>query len=174
MDRRVTYTQRPARNMRSALVRVVGCTLLLGSLAVAQQKFEPVPKVPLSQSPLKITQIATPSRPFSVAGERGAILGQQDGSFELWSFPFKILQQTYLVANLDGYGVPIDLNKEASTIEVSPDHTTIIYSHHAITVKQEMFALRGGQNACALRQFLREMSDGEDTRCRLGRRASVG
>jgi hypothetical protein len=135
--------------MRSVFVRVFVGTLLLGSLAVAQQKFEPVPKFPLSQSPLKITRIATPSRPFSVAGERGAILGQQDGSFELWSFPYKLLQQTHLVANLDGYGAPIDLNKEASTIEVSPDHTTITYSHHAITVKQEMFALRGGAESDA-------------------------
>jgi len=134
----------PGATMSRAFVRIVNCTLLLGSLALAQQKFEPVPNFPLSQSPLKITQLATPNRPFSVAGERGAIFGQQDGTFELWAFPYKLLQHTHLVADIEGYGVPIDLNKEASTIEVSPDHTTITYSHHAITVKQEMFALRGG------------------------------
>ncbi len=139
----ITYTQRPVWIMSGAFVRIASCTLLLCTLAVAQQKFETVPKFPLSQSPLKITHIANPNRPFSVAGERGAILGQQDGTFELWSFPFKLLQHTHLVAELDGYGVPIDLNKEAATIEVLPDHTTITYSHHAITVKQEMFALRG-------------------------------
>lgn len=139
----VAYTHARPGNMR-AFVRIVSCTLLLGSLALAQQKFDPVPKFPLSQSPLKITQIATPGRPFSVAGEHGAIFGQQDGTFELWAFPYKLLQHTHLIADIDGYGVPIDLNKEASTIEVSPDRTTITYSHHAITVKQEMFALRGG------------------------------
>ncbi len=132
--------------MSRAFVRAVVCTLLSGSLASAQQKFEPVQKFPLSQSPLKITQTATPNRPFSVAGERGAILGQQDGTFELWSFPYKLLQHAHLFAELDDYGVPIDLNKEASTIEVSPDHSTITYSHHAITVKQEMFALRGSSD----------------------------
>jgi glycogen debranching enzyme len=130
--------------MNNAFVRCVNCILLLGSFAVAQQTFEPVPKFSLSQSPLKISQLATPNRPFSVAGERGALLGQQDGTFEMWSFPYKLLQHAHLIADLDGYGVPIDLNKEASTIEVSPDRTTITYSHHAITVKQEMFALRDG------------------------------
>ncbi|HEU5401082.1 MAG TPA: glycogen debranching protein, partial [Terriglobales bacterium] len=123
---------------------VISCILFFASIVCAQQKYEPVAKFPLWKSPLKITETATPNRPFSVAGERGAILGQQDGTFELWSFPYKLLQHTHITAELDGYGVPIDLNQEASTIEVSPDRTTITYSHHAITVKQEMFALRGG------------------------------
>jgi glycogen debranching enzyme len=132
--------------MNNAFLRGVSFILFLSSFAVAQQAFEPVSKFPLSESPLKITQLATANRPFSVAGERGAILGQQDGSFEMWAFPYKLLQHSHLIVELDGYGVPIDLNKEASTIEVSPDHTTITYSHHAITVKQEMFALRNGND----------------------------
>ena len=115
--------------------------------AVAQQSLETIPKFPLSDSAIKISQPAIPNRPFSVAGERGGVFGQQDGSFELWLFPYKILQHTHLVAELDGYGIPIDLNKEAATIEVSPDRTTITYSHPAITVKQEMFALRGADDA---------------------------
>jgi len=117
---------------------------LLATFALAQEKtFEPIAKFPLAESPLKITQLAVPKRPFTVAGERGAVLGQQDGSFELWSFPYKLLQHARLFAEIDGYGVPIDLNQQASTIEVSPDHTTITYAHHAITVKQEMFSVRG-------------------------------
>ena len=31
-------------------------------------------------------------KPFSVTGPRGALLGQQDGSFEAWIFPWKIVQ----------------------------------------------------------------------------------
>ena len=130
--------------MSRSSIRIAACLLVLASLAAAQQVFEPIAKFPLSTNPLTITQVANPRRPFSVAGEHGAVLGQQDGTFELWSFPYKFLQHTHLLADLDGYGVPIDITSEASTIEVSPDHTTITYSHHAITVKQEMFAVRDG------------------------------
>ncbi len=35
--------------------------------------------------PLKIVREVVPSKPFSVIGPRGAILGQQDGSFEAQS-----------------------------------------------------------------------------------------
>jgi len=113
----------------------------------AQQTLETSPRFPLPQSAITISQQASPNRPFTVAGERGAIFGQQDGSFELWLFPYKILQHTHLTAELEGYGVPIDLNKEASRIDVSPDRTTITMSHPAITVKQEMFAVRGADDA---------------------------
>jgi glycogen debranching enzyme len=132
--------------MHIAKILAVFLSLGAGS-AIAQQTLETLPEFPLSDSPIKITQPAQQSRPFSVAGERGAVFGQQDGAFELWLFPYKILQHTHLVAELDGYGVPIDLNKEAATIRVSPDRTTITYVHPAITVKQEMFAVRGVDDA---------------------------
>jgi glycogen debranching enzyme len=128
--------------LASATVLILLCI----SVATAQQGFTPIHSFPLAESSIKISQRATPNRPFSVAGERGAVFGQQDGSFELWLFPYKILQHTHLTAELDGYGVPIDLNSEAATIDISPERTTITYSHPAITVKQEMFAVRGGED----------------------------
>jgi glycogen debranching enzyme len=126
-------------------------TLLLLALSLtilpplrAQQTLEPLDRFPLAESPNKISEFAVPRRPFTVVGERGAVLGQQDGSFELWTLPIKVLQHAHLTAELDGYGVPIELNPLASTIEVSPDRTTITYSHSAIVVRQEMFVVRGG------------------------------
>jgi glycogen debranching enzyme len=110
----------------------------------SQQSFEPLKDIAFAKSPITITQLAVPRRPFTVVAERGAILGQQDGSFELWNFPYKIIQHAHLSVELDGYGVPIDLNPLAATIEVSPDHTTITYSHSAITVRQQMFVVRDG------------------------------
>jgi hypothetical protein len=43
-------------------------------------------------------------------------------------------------ARVDGYDVPIDVNRNAAEIEVSPDHTTITYSHIAYTLKETLFA----------------------------------
>lgn len=114
--------------------------LLLSPVAlIAQDGFSTIPGFPLDTNPLVIRKDAMPNKPFSVTGERGAILGQQDGSFELWLLPVKILHDAHLKAHLKGYDADIDLNAHAATIEVRPDHTTITYAHAAITVKQHMF-----------------------------------
>jgi glycogen debranching enzyme len=113
--------------------------LLLANIPSRAQNLSPVPHFPFSQGPLKIARSVQPRFPFSVAGETGAILGEQTGRFELWCLPTKVLNNFHITADLKGYGVPIDLNQMAAEIDVQPDHTTIIYSHAAITVKQHMF-----------------------------------
>ncbi|MGI8992635.1 MAG: hypothetical protein ACR2I2_24030 [Bryobacteraceae bacterium] len=107
-------------------------------------QWQPTPAFPLPASPLAITQRAQAHLPFTVAGEHGAIFGQQDGSFEVWTFPNKIASHFRITGELADYPIPIELNEYASTIEVHPERTTITYSHAAFTVKQHMFAARGG------------------------------
>jgi hypothetical protein len=75
-------------------------------------------------------------------GPRGAILGQQDGSFELWLFPWKVLSHLRISAQMENYAVPIDVNQHASEIEVRPDSTTITYSHANFTIRQVMLTPR--------------------------------
>ena len=79
-------------------------------------------------------------KPFSVIGPRGALLGQQDGSFEAWIFPWKILSHMRITAEMKDYAVPIDVNQQAATIDVQPGHTTITFSHANFTVRETLFA----------------------------------
>ena len=58
--------------------------------------------------------------------------------------PVKVLSHLRIEAEVDGYPVPIDLNAAAAEIEVRPDHTTITYTHIALTVRQTMFAPEAG------------------------------
>ena len=83
-------------------------------------------------------------KPFTVAGERGVILGQQDGTFESWLLPVKVLSHLSIEANVDGYSVPIDVNQQSAEIEVRPDRTVITYAHIAFTVRQIMFSPESG------------------------------
>jgi glycogen debranching enzyme len=83
---------------------------------------------------------AMPQRPFTVTGPRGALLGQQDGSFEAWIFPWKILSQMRITAEMKDYDVPIDVNQQASSIDVQPGQTTITFSHANFTVREILFA----------------------------------
>lgn len=96
--------------------------------------------VPSQQDQLSITRRAISSDPFSVVGPRGAVLGQQDGSFEVWLFPWKILSNMRIEAHMENYPVPIDVNAHASSITVTPEATTITFSHANFTVREIIFA----------------------------------
>ena len=104
---------------------------------------EPIPRFPIGTGPLAITRPVEAGKPFTVAGERGAIFGEQSGIFEAWLYPVKLLSHFGITAELSDYPVPIDVTALAATIEVAPAMTTITYSHAAFTVKQRMFAARG-------------------------------
>jgi glycogen debranching enzyme len=111
----------------------------------AQEKirFQPVRKFAIFGSSLQITQTANPKRTFTVTGERAGIFGHQDGSFEEWTFPIKVIDRFQISARVEGLDEPIEMNKQAVQVSVYPDHTTITYSNAAIVIKQYMFAVRG-------------------------------
>ncbi len=101
----------------------------------------PVPAFPMGSKPaLRITREVGPARPFSVLGPRGALLGSQDGRYEAWIFPWKILGDMRITANMQDYPVPIEVNRHASSIEVTPGVTVITYAHANFTIRQIMFA----------------------------------
>lgn len=100
-----------------------------------------VPAFPLpAAATLRISREADPARPFSVIGPRGALLGRQDGGYEAWIFPWKILSDMRITADMQNYGIPIDVNSHAAWIDVTPAATTITYSHANFTIRQIMFA----------------------------------
>lgn len=103
-----------------------------------------VPPADFSQAPetLKIVSNCSPQKPWTVAGEHGALFGRQSGEFEAWLWPVKILSHFKIRAELDHYAVPIDVNALAAEIEVRPAETVITYSHAAFTIRQHMFAAR--------------------------------
>lgn len=93
-----------------------------------------------AQDNLLISRPAIPQLPFSIVGPHGALLGQQNGVYELWNFPWKILNQMRMSVEMQDYPVPIDVNQCAADIDVEPDHTTITYSHANFTIRQTMLA----------------------------------
>ncbi len=121
-------------------------SVLFGGAAGAEVSLPATPRFPLTVSEMAIRQAVQPDHPFTVTGATGAILGLQNGSVEVWDLPTKVLSGLRLKAEIEGYPVPIDLTAHAAEIEVQPDHTTITYSHAAITVKQHMFVPAGDTN----------------------------
>ena len=94
-------------------------TLLSLAVTLPLRAAEPPGELPLLPSfsaeqpgqPRIISDIM-PIKPFSVIGPRGALLGQQDGSFEAWVFPWKIFANMRITAIMKDYAVPIDVNEQ--------------------------------------------------------------
>ncbi len=104
---------------------------------------KPLPNFAVVNRDLEIVSPCVPGRPFTVAGEHGALFGRQNGKFEAWQWPVKILSDFRIRAELADYAVPIDVNALAASIRVTPAETVITYSHAAFTIRQHMFAGRG-------------------------------
>jgi glycogen debranching enzyme len=117
-----------------------GLIALCGVVSAQTSPLRSVDNISLQHHGLVIRHHAEAGKPFTVAGIRGILVGQQDGQFEAWVLPVKLLSHFAIQANVEGYSVPIDVNQAASEIEVYPDHTTITYSHIAFTLRQIMFA----------------------------------
>lgn len=94
----------------------------------------------------RISQEAVPIKPFSVVGPRGAILGQQNGEYEAWIFPWKIFNHMRMTVRMKNYPVPIAINPHAAWIDVQPGITTITYSHANFTIRQIMLAPKKAPN----------------------------
>ena len=134
--------------------------LLFLSFTIPQSSGQAIDRPPVlanfpfeNSVPLKIVREAVPAKPFSVIGPRGAILGRQDGSFEAWIFPWKILSNLRISAEMRDYPVPIDVNEQAAVIEVRPDHTTITFSHANFTLQEVLFAPRHAPNGAGVLAF---------------------
>ena len=137
-----------------ALLLVFSFTAIPRSNGQANDQPRVLAKFPIENgAPLKIVRDAVPSRPFTVVGPRGAILGQQDGSFEAWIFPWKIFSNLRISAEMQDYPVPIDVNEQAAVIEVQPDHTTITFSHANFTVREILFAPHNAPDGAGVLAF---------------------
>jgi glycogen debranching enzyme len=130
-------------NRISSFCRTLFLLLAVASALHAQAPLPPftsIPPVAFSTSGPVIRAHTEAQKPFTVAGERGVVLGQQDGAFEAWLLPVKLLSHLTIQADVEGYSVPIDVNQQSAEIEVRPDRTVITYAHIAFTVRQIMFS----------------------------------
>src|SRR5580698_5974340 len=119
--------------------RLIPAALILLSISANAQ----TPAFPLTDKGLVISRPTQPPQPFTVAGESGVLVGTQDGQFESWINPIKLISHLTIEANLEGYSVPIPVNPQSANIEVRPDHTTITYSHPGFIIRQIMLSPDG-------------------------------
>jgi glycogen debranching enzyme len=125
---------------RTVLLGVAPAMLFALASAIQAQSFHSIPAITFDNAGPVIRAHVEPEKPLTVAGEHGVLVGQQNGTFESWILPVKLLSHLTIEARIEGYTVPIDVNRQAAQIEVRPDRTVLTYAHLGFTVRQIMFS----------------------------------
>jgi len=74
---------------------------------------------------------------LSAVGTRAALLGNEEGEFEAWVYPLKILSGLHLRFHIDGQIVPAEA--VARTVVTRPESSTIVYAQESFEVRETLF-----------------------------------
>ncbi len=124
-------------DIRSSLSGVAAAVLFCCHALSAQPRHLPAAPEPVIRKP------AQPQHFLESVGRRGAMLGNESGSFEAWLNPVKVLRDFRLSVYFDGALEPVDLAEMAERVAVSAGRATIIHSHAAFTIRQTWVAAVG-------------------------------
>ena len=83
---------------------------------------------------------ARPTKYLESVGRRAALLGRQDGTFEGWIYPIKLVRDFRLWAYIDNALEPVPLDSLAETIESRAGRSSVTHVHPAFTITQHWIA----------------------------------
>ncbi len=101
-------------------------------------------------NPIALRGPARPSRYMEASGRKAALLGSEDGSFEAWVYPLKVLHDFSLSFGTPDYAEPIPGANLAASVDVRPEASVVRYSHAAFTVDAMWLVPLGDQGAVIL------------------------
>ncbi len=77
---------------------------------------------------------ARPSKHLESIGRRASILGRQDGTFEAWVYPVKLIRDFRIWVYIDNALEPVAIDTLAETIESRPGRASVTHVHPAFTI----------------------------------------
>jgi len=83
----------------------------------------------------RLSRLAQPHQYFDRIGRRAALMGFEDGTFEAWVWPWKVLRQFQLQFLLGASTQPIAARDIVRRITVTPAATEITYAWESFTVR---------------------------------------
>ncbi len=111
----------------------------LAAAALAQPPALP-PRFDLPAAGPAIRKTVQPAKFIEAVGARAALLGREDGTFEAWGMPVKILRDFRLSVYFDGALEPVPLSDMAERVAITPGRVTITHAHAAFTIRQTWIA----------------------------------
>ena len=114
-------------------------SLVFAVLIGLSQAGTTVDKFPIPDSPIQISQPVRRGKYIESAGRRAVLMGREEGVFECWIYPLKIVRDLNLTFTLEGYSYPLRAADLAEWIAVRPESTTITFAHPAFAVRAHVF-----------------------------------
>ena len=96
-------------------------------------------KFDLQQNDLTITRPAQPNQYMDKIGQKAALLGFENGSFEMWIWPWKVLRNFEIQFFVGTTTQPILAKDILRDISVTPEATTLTFVYESFTVKEIIF-----------------------------------
>ncbi|MGH9859971.1 MAG: amylo-alpha-1,6-glucosidase [Candidatus Acidiferrales bacterium] len=87
---------------------------------------------------LELTRAARPWEFLGAFGPRAGVFGYEDGRFEVWAYPLKILRDLRLRFHVNGQ--VLDAAPLARSVSVRPGSGTIVFAGDTFLVRQTVFA----------------------------------
>jgi hypothetical protein len=101
-------------------------------------------------NPIALVGVARPERYMEASGRKAALLGREDGSFEAWVYPLKVVHDFHLSFGVPEYADPIPGASLASSVDIRPEASMVRYSHAAFTVDATWLVPLNEQGALVL------------------------
>ena len=108
-------------------VLMLVCALLLPGPVAAQGH----------ERTLELARVVRPWEFLGTPGTRAGLFGKEDGPFEAWVYPLKILRHFQLHFIIGGHVLPAEAL--ARTLIVRPESNTIIYAGDTFSVRETLF-----------------------------------
>lgn len=105
--------------------------------AAAQQAG--VARFPIDSSAILLRSPAREGVYLGDQGRRAALFGDEAGTFEVWTWPLKLVRDLQLAFRIPEYDEPIPGRAVAREVIIRPAGATIVYSHATFTVRQHVF-----------------------------------
>jgi glycogen debranching enzyme len=111
--------------------------LLFATTTFAQSGF--INKFELKKNEIEIVRLAQLNQYFDKIGRKAALMGYENGSFEMWVWPWKVLRNFDLQFFIGSSTTPIFSKDILRTISVTPEATTITFTSESFKVKEIIF-----------------------------------
>ncbi len=113
--------------------------MLLFAIHLSAQQNLPTKKFIIPTNDLTLTRTAQPHQYFDKIGTKSALIGFENGTFELWIWPWKVMRGFDLQFFVNTSTQPILSKDIVREISVTPEATTITFVYESFTVKEIIF-----------------------------------
>lgn len=93
----------------------------------------------LKSGSLHLSRAVQPGRYLESTGQKSAIMGTEDGNFEVWVYPYKVLHNLRLHFLIEEKNEMIDGQKLATRIDVYPHQSILRYVHSSFRAEAILF-----------------------------------